>query len=116
VNTASRVKLAELFKAEAIKEVDARIAQLRTTKTFETSGALPEAHAEDIVVAGREVQLMIFRQSNVPFLAGQVLVTVQIARHGMGGVSLFQVEKGLVFSPSAPARDATTEELQRSGG
>lgn len=112
----SQVKAAELFKAEAIKEVDARVAQLRTARTFESASALPEAHAEDIVIAGREVQLMIFRQSNVPFLPGQVLVTVQIARHGMGGVLLFQTEKGLVFSADAPARDATIEELQRSGG
>ena len=112
----SHTKLAELFKAEAIKEVDARVAELRSTRSFETASSLPEAHAEDIVVAGREVQLMIFRQSSVPLLAGQVLVTVQISRHGMGGVLLFRTERGLVFSPGMPARDATAEELQQSGG
>jgi len=109
------MKLAEQFRAEAQDTIDARVAQLRTSHTFETVSALPEAHFEDVVIAGREVQLTVFRQSNVSFLDGQVLVTVQIARHGLGGVKSFHVEQGLVFSAGAPARVATARELEDSG-
>jgi len=108
------VKQAEAFKAETDRAIDARIAQLRDTLTFASAGALPEAQFEDIVIAGKEVSFTVFRQSKVPFLQGQVLVTVQVARHGLGGVVSFHAEKGLVFSAGAPVRDATTQELQDS--
>jgi len=109
------VKQAEAFTVEAERAVDARIATLRSTLAFETAGALPEAQFEDIVIAGKEVLFTVFRQSNIPFMPGQVLVTVQVARHGLGGVVSFQAEKGLVFSSDAGVRDATTRELQDSG-
>jgi hypothetical protein len=66
-------------------------------------------------VAGREVQLTIYRQAAVRSLGRQVLVTVQLARHALGGVVSFHIEKGIVFSPEAPARDATEQELLDSG-
>jgi len=109
------MKLAEKFREEALATLDTRIAALRNTHSLETASALPEAHFEDVVIAGREVQLTVFRQSKVPFLDGQVLVTVQIARHGLGGVKSFHVERGLVFSAGASARDATARELEDSG-
>lgn len=109
------MKLAEAFTVEAERAIDARIAQLRSTLAFATAGALPEAQYEDIVIAGKEVLFTVFRQSSIPFLAGQVLLTVQVARHGLGGVVSFQTEKGLVFSPDAAVRDATARELQDSG-
>jgi hypothetical protein len=109
------VKQPEAFAVEAERAVDTRIAQLRSTLAFATASALPEAQFEDVVIAGKEVLFTVFRQSNIPFLAGQVLVTVQVARHGLGGVVSFQTEKGLVFSPGHPVRDATPQELQDSG-
>jgi hypothetical protein len=45
-----------------------------------------------------------------------VLVTVQIARHGLGGIVSFHTERGLVFGPHGDPRDATEQELQNSGG
>lgn len=59
--------------------------------------------------------LTTFRQKDVP-APGQVLVTVQIARHGLGGPTTFKVESGLVFSSDGSVRDATDDELVRSGG
>jgi hypothetical protein len=109
------MKLAEQFRAEALQAIDDRVARLRGAHTFESVNALPEAQFEDVVIAGREVQLTVFRQSNVPMLDGRVLVTVQIARHGLGGVKSFRVEKGLVFSAGEAVREATTRELEYSG-
>jgi hypothetical protein len=109
------VNKAEQFREEALALVKVRIESLRATLDFPNAMSLPEAHSEDVVVAGREVQLTVFRQANVPFLAGRVLVTVQVARHSLGGIVQFRVEQGLVFSPDKPPRDATDQELRDSG-
>ena len=76
---------------------------------------MPEVEPRDIVIANREAQLAIFRQSDVP-LEGHVLVTVQVARHGLRGVVSFKLERGLVFSPHGSVRDATDHELLGSAG
>ena len=39
-----------------------------------------------------------------------------VARAGLGGIVSYQMERGLVFSPSAAPREATQVELQNSGG
>lgn len=111
----SKPSPAEAFK-KAVKELlDARI-KLLSSLTFESAGALPQGQAEDVLITGREAQLTIYRQTNPPNLPGAVLVTVQLARFGMGGVTSFKQEKGLVFSPGHAAREATTDELLGSGG
>jgi hypothetical protein len=107
---------AALFKEQALFVVNAEIERLRAELTFDQARALPEADGKDIVVAGKEVQLTVFRQSDVGFLKGDVLVTVQIARFGLGGVVTYRTERGLVFSPATAPRDATQTELQNSGG
>jgi hypothetical protein len=104
------------FNDEARAVVRAEVDRLKAELTFSTALALPGAVAKDIVVAGKEVQLTIFRQTEPPFLKGDVLVVVQVARAGLGGIVSYQMERGLVFSPSAAPREATQVELQNSGG
>lgn len=102
------------FADSAAGVVRAKLQQLRGELTFEQALALPEADCQDVVVEKKEVQLTIFRQAKLPFLEGRVLVTVQLARHGLGGVSHFKYEQGLVFSPNEAVRLATDEELALS--
>ena len=90
--------------------------RLRTELTFAQASAVPDAEATDIVVAGKEVQLTIFKQTGPGFLKGRVLITVQLARFGLGGVVAQQIERGLIFSPDAAPRDATEGELLESRG
>jgi hypothetical protein len=108
------VTLLEAFKAEALRELQAQLDALRTLD-FVGALSLPETQYRDIALCGREAQLTIFRQSDQP-RPGHVLVTAQIARHTLGGVTSLKFEKGLVFPPVGPVRDATEEELLRSGG
>lgn len=108
--------LATTFKEESLEVVRQLVEQLRQTLSFSDALSLREADAQDILVAGKEVQLTIYRQANVPFLPGHVLITVQLARHGLGGVVLHHIERGLVFSAAAATRDATEQELLDSGG
>jgi hypothetical protein len=102
------------FADSASQVVRAKLERLRSELSFEQALALAEADCQDIVVERKEVQLTIFRQASLPFLEGGVLVTVQLARHGLGGIPHFKHEQGLVFSPNEPARAATEEELARS--
>lgn len=102
------------FTDAATAAVLAHIESLRSELSFDQARALPEAAAQDIVVAGKEVQLTVYRQAELPFLSGQVLVAVQLARYGMGGITLFMIERGLVFSPDSAPRDATEQELADS--
>ena len=108
------MSLAETFRAEALRELQARVAHLRQSLTWARARALPEAQYQDVVVAAREVLLTTFRQVDMP-APGHVLVTVQIARHGLGGPTTFKIEGGLVLSSDGSVRDATDEELLRSG-
>lgn len=104
----------EAFEKEALAAMQAQIARLRESLTYAGALALPEARGEDIVVARKEVQLMIYRQSNIQSLAGKVLVTVQLARHAMGGVPTYHLERGLIFSSDDTVREATEQELVNS--
>ncbi len=104
------------FNDEALAVIRSEVDRLRGELTFSQALALPEAEGKDIVVAGKEVQLTIFRQTEPSFLKGDVLVTVQVARFGLGGIVSYHTERGLVFSPSEAPREATQIELQNSGG
>jgi hypothetical protein len=107
---------AEEFWSEAEKFIEAHAQGLRDSLTYEDVLALPEADSRDIVILGKEVLLTIFRQSDVPALEGQVLVTVQVSRHTLGGMSTSLRERGLVFSAGNPPRPATEQEMRDSGG
>jgi hypothetical protein len=106
----------ELFNQAAIAEVQRQVEHLRHDLTYEGAKALPEAAANDVVIEGREVTLTIFRQAGLSMLGDGVLITVQIARHGLGGMVSYHTERGLVFEPQGAPRDATEQELQDSGG
>lgn len=110
------VTLATRFKEDALEVVRQHVEHLRQTLSFADALSLREADAQDILVTGKEVQLTVYRQTNVPFLTGRVLITVQLARHGLGGVVAHHIERGLVFSPGAATRDATDQELLDSAG
>jgi hypothetical protein len=109
------VNLAEEFRSEALCAIDAQIASLRATLDFTAASSLPHARSLDIVLAGREAQLTIFRQNDQPS-PGKILVTAQVARHSLGGVTSLHFEKGLVISPDGVLREATDLELLISGG
>jgi hypothetical protein len=106
----------EAFCQAAVAEVQRHVHRLRHELTYETAKALPEAVASDVVIEGREVTLTVFRQTGLPMLGEGILVTVQVARHGLGGIVSFHIERGLVFEPHGNPRDATALELQNSGG
>lgn len=104
----------EAFNQAAIAEVQRQLQRLRQELTYEGARALPEADARDVVIGGREVSLTIFRQAGLPILGDGILVTVQIARHALGGVVSFRTERGLVFESHGAPRDATELELRNS--
>jgi hypothetical protein len=106
----------EAFNQAALAEVQRHIQRLRNELTYEAAKALPESEGSDVVIEGREVALTIFRQVGLPVLGDNVLVTVQIARHALGGIVSFHTERGLVFGPLGAPRDATQQELLESGG
>lgn len=105
----------EAYQLEADALIRSRIAQLRTL-TFAKAAALPETAAEERVILKRRCALTVFVQHSPYLLSDQTLVTVQVARLGVLGVSSYHIERGLVFSPDGSIRDATEEELQNSGG
>ena len=98
---------------EAAAVVNRKLAELREL-TYTDAQGLSAAAFEDIVVAGKEVQLTVFRQQGVLSAADAVLVTVQLARAGLGGIVNFQLERGLVYLPGRPVRDATEDELEQT--
>lgn len=103
------------FESAALSVIDAKLAELRKLSLAEAAD-LPGAFLEDIVVGDKEVQLTIFRQQGVPDFPDAVLVTVQLARAGLGGVINFQKERALVFQANGEIREATEGELLATGG
>jgi hypothetical protein len=101
-----------MYEQEAQSLIDARIGRLRGLKFAEVA-ALPEAAGEETVVAGRKCALTVFVQK---VFSDQLLVTVQVARRGLLGLASFHTERGLIFSREGGVREATSEELQNSGG
>jgi hypothetical protein len=102
------------FNQAALAAVESEIVRLRTELSYRQACELPETEVRDIVVAGREVQLTTFRQRAPTSSNGDILVAVQVARFGLGGIVSYQTERGLIFSPSAAPRDATGPELTGS--
>lgn len=102
------------FNDAALAAVQSEITRLRAELSYPQACELPETAIGDVVVAGREVQLTTFRQRLPSSSSGEILVVVQIARFGLGGVVSYRTEKGLVFSSGAAPRDATGAELAGS--
>jgi len=105
----------DVFASAAEEAALRKLEGLRTLNLGEAL-SLPEAEAEDIVVAGKEVQLTVFRQTGIPNLPDAVLITAQIIRAGLGGLISYHYERGLVFLPNGGNRDATEDELLATDG
>jgi hypothetical protein len=103
------------FIAEADQLIEARIRELRGL-TFEQARSLPEVAGADQIVGGFKATVTTFRQESPYELTGMTLVTVLVARPRWFGVTAHHIERGLVFSPEGPVREATVEELENSGG
>ena len=105
----------DAFASAAEKAAGERLEGLKEL-SFDDVLNLPEAAAEDIVVAAKEVQLTVFRQLGIPSLPDAVLITAQVARAGLGGMVSYHHEKGLVFFSTGGYREATEDELLETGG
>lgn len=76
----------EAYQLEVDALIRSRIAQLRKL-TFAKAAALPETVEEERVILNRKCTLTVFVQRSPYFLSDQTLVTVQVARFGVLGVS-----------------------------
>ena len=101
----------EEFEAAAREHVSGVLEKLKR-QTYQDVAEMPHAAFDDIVIAGKEVQLTIFKQDEVPSLPGAILITAQIVRAALGGVHSFHYEQGLVFEENRAAREASEEELR----
>ena len=106
VNTLNK----ELFEEEAETLVNSKLTALKTI-SFDEAMKLPRAVPEDIVIAGKEVQLTVFKQSDLEDLPDAVLVTLQVVRAGLGGILNYQLERGMLYFPNGDIREATEKEL-----
>ena len=100
----------EVFEKEAEKLVDRKLKALQAL-AYDDALKLPNAVPEDIVIAGKEVQITVFRQSDIEALPNAVLVTLQVVRAGLGGILNYQFERGLVYFSTGEVREATESEL-----
>ncbi len=103
------------FAEAAEPLVDHRLTDLARL-TYEEARQLPEIDGADLIIGGMKASLTVFRQDDAYLLSGRTLVVVLAARPTMFGMGAQHVERGLVFSPSEPTREATDTELQNSGG
>ncbi len=104
----------ELFEQAAEALIGDKLAALKDL-SFEEASSLPRAVPEDIVVAGKEVQLTVFKQTDMEPLPDAVLVTLQVVRAGLGGILNYQLERGLLYFPTGEIREATESELLMTG-
>ena len=106
------------YRLEAERVITSRLAQLRRL-TYQEVAALPQPSAgEEFVFGGTPCKLWMYVQPSAspPLPEDTILVTVQIERERFFGMVSYHTERGLVFSPNAPVRDATEIELRDSGG
>jgi hypothetical protein len=103
------------FQRAVAELLASRLARLREL-TYGEARSLHATAGGSVVVDGTTLSLTVFRQDDAYALAGRTLVTVQVARPALLGLASFHTERGLVFSPNEPPREATELELQNSGG
>jgi len=103
------------FTAAAGVLIETRIRELRKL-TFEQVKSLPEVAGFDQTIGGVKASITTFRQDSPYELRGMTLVTVLVARPRWFGMAAHHIERGLVFSPDGTVREATTRELENSGG
>lgn len=103
------------FNSEAYRIIIERLAILRRLN-FAEAAELPTTSSKDVLVAGDKANITVFRQDGPYQLDGKVLLVVMVAKPVWFGTGSHQVERGLVFSPDQPVREATDLELLYSGG
>jgi hypothetical protein len=109
------MRSADDYQIEATRRVEAEIDRLRELSYVEAT-ALPEVDAKDIVITDRNASLTTFRYEKPELLDGITLVVVLLARPQFLGMGSCHLERGLVFSPVASARPASTADLENLGG
>jgi hypothetical protein len=107
------------FEVDACRLVGSAVARLRGLSHGEAK-SLPEVSAYDVFIAQKASSLTVFRYAgeDVPddLPDDHVLVVVLAARPQFFGMASRHLERGLVFAPVGPARDATATEFENSGG
>ncbi len=103
------------YEVEAASVIKDRLEHLRGL-TYAQARTLPEVDGEEITIAGITTSVTVFRQDSPNQLEGRTLVTVLVARERWFGMTANHIERGLVFSPDEPTREASELELQNSGG
>ncbi|MCG2584172.1 hypothetical protein [Massilia sp. TS11] len=104
------------FDIDASRILEERVSSLRTL-TYERAIGFPETSEEEtIVVAGKRCKLIVFRQPGPEELTDSILITVLLSRSGLLGITQYHTERGLLFSPANPVREATDMELLQNGG
>ena len=101
-----------LPEAEATRILERHIARLKAL-SFEQAQVLPEA-SDERDVEHSPYAVTVFAQRDLPGFENAILVTVQLARKS--GLASYHTERGLIFSPAHPPREASREELRNSGG
>ena len=104
----------EDFEKEAEALVEDKLKSLHAL-SYTDAADLPNAVPEDIVIAGKEVQLTVFKQTEIASLPEAVLITLQVVRAGLGGIINYQLERGLIFFVDGQVREATEGELLATG-
>jgi hydroxymethylglutaryl-CoA reductase len=97
---------------EVQQMIEAVISQLQRN-SFNDIAALPEAKGQDVLIDGKKGALTTYVQR---LSSGELLVTVQIASPILLGFGSVHTERGLIFSANGFLREATSEELQNTGG
>jgi len=99
-------------KPEVQQIIEARISQLQSS-SFNEIAALPISKGEDVLIEGRKCTLTTYVQK---LSSRELLATVQIAAPMLLGLGSAHTERGLIFSVGGLVREATSEELQNTGG
>jgi hypothetical protein len=97
---------------EVQQMIEARISQLRRS-SFKEIAALPKAQGEDVMIDGERCALTTYVQK---LKSDELVATVQIASSTLLGLTSLHTERGLIFSATGSVREATSEELQNTGG
>lgn len=97
---------------EAERMIEERISQLRKS-SFAEIAALPEAGGEEARIGGKNCTLTTYVEK---LNSGDLLAVVQVARSVFLGLASQHTERGLIFSADGRVREATSEELQNTGG
>jgi hypothetical protein len=107
--------LASKYIVEATQLLESKIHALMQL-SYEQASALPGTEEVNLLIANEKASLTTFRQANASRLDGEFLVVVLAAKPRHLGLSSTHIERGLVFSIKGPARQATEQELQSTGG